>query len=230
MKRIYMLVSLVFAMACGHQGGDGHGAHGEGHAHHGDANAHMHSRPIEDLIARFEDPARAEWQKPEEVFRLMGDIQGQTVMEIGAGSGYFSFMALEKGARVIAADIDDRFLDYIQQKRDSLGIAADMMEIRQIQENSPGFRPGEADLVFMVNVYHHIENRQEYFAMMAERLVEGGRLMVVDFIREDTEHGPPTEMRLSADEVKAELSAAGFRDIRVHSEVLPEQYVIFASM
>jgi len=226
MKNILLSLPLVLLIACRSGGHDGHGHEG-GHDHM-DANAHMHQSSFEDLVTRFEDPERAVWQQPEKVLDLMGDLEGRTVMEIGAGTGYFSFKVAEKGARVIAADIDERFLRYIQEKRDSLRIDPASMEVRQVPEDSPGMRPGEVDLVFMVNVYHHIGNRAEYFARVLQNLKPGGRLMIVDFKKEDTPHGPPTDMRISGEEVQQELFAAGFPVITYNDKELPEQYVLTA--
>src|SRR5262250_2336948 len=66
------------------------------------ANKHMHEMRFEDLVARFEDPARKEWQKPDEVIAGLGPLSGKTVADIGAGTGYFSFPTAARGAKVIA--------------------------------------------------------------------------------------------------------------------------------
>ena len=80
------------------------------------ANQFMHQADFDQLAARFEDPARAEWQKPEKVIASLGPLEGKTVVDIGAGTGYFSFPISKQAAKVIAIDIDQRFLDYIAQK------------------------------------------------------------------------------------------------------------------
>lgn len=226
----YALSSVLLFSSCSgdHKKGEGHGSDA-GHTHgHGSANEHMHQSSFEDLVARFEDPEREEWQQPEKVFKMMGDISGKTLMEIGAGTGYFSFKAVAKGARVIAADIDERFLNFIQEKRDKQSITPSAMEVRQIPEDSPGMRPDEVDIVYMVNVYHHIENRAEYFARLLANLKPGGQLMIVDFKKEDTPHGPPAEMRISSSDVQKELFQAGFQAISINDKTLPEQYVVQA--
>src|SRR4029450_7257755 len=38
----------------------------------------------------FDDPARAAWQKPEELVAALGLKRGQCVADLGAGTGYFS--------------------------------------------------------------------------------------------------------------------------------------------
>ena len=81
------------------------------------ANQFMHQADFDQLAARFEDPARAEWQKPEKTIASLGPLDGKTVADIGAGTGYFSFPISKQAAKVIAIDIDKRFLDYIDAEK-----------------------------------------------------------------------------------------------------------------
>ncbi len=202
----------------------------EGHAHrHGDANRHMNQRPFEELVANFESPERAEWQKPDAVIAFLGDLQGKTVMDIGSGSGYFSLRLAEAGARVISADVDERFLAYIDQRKDETGLTDRQLETRRLPYDSPRLQPGEVDLVFMVNVYHHIEKRPAYFAEVRQGLKPNGRLVVIDFFKKDTPVGPPVEMKLEAEQIVEELRAAGFGQFEVNENLLPYQYIITAS-
>ena len=81
---------------------------------------------------------------------------GKTVADIGAGTGYFSFPISKQAAKVIAIDIDQRFLDYIAQKKQTQKIGGNI-ETRLTKPDSSGLKPGEADMVLIVDTYHHIE-------------------------------------------------------------------------
>ena len=81
------------------------------------ANQHMHETDFDTLAARFEEPSRAEWQKPDKIIASLGSLNGKTVADIGTGTGYFAFPIAKKAAKVIAIDIDQRFLDYIEHKK-----------------------------------------------------------------------------------------------------------------
>ena len=59
------------------------------------ANDYMHQSNTEELIERFESPERDAYQKPELVLEYLGDIKDKTIMDIGAGSGYFSVKLAE---------------------------------------------------------------------------------------------------------------------------------------
>ena len=110
MKNV-ILPLLLFAMlfSCNEKSQHEHGEHhNQGHDHNR-SNEHMNRRSFEDLVANFESEDRAAWQKPGSVIALLGDLQGKTVLDIGSGTGYFSFRLADKGARVVAADVDKRF-------------------------------------------------------------------------------------------------------------------------
>jgi len=201
--------------------------HAQGHRH-GDANRHMNQRSFEELVASFESPERAGWQKPDTVITFLGDLQGKTVMDIGSGSGYFSFRLAEAGAHVISADVDERFLSYIEQRKSETGLTDQQLKTRQLPHDSPRLQSNEVDLVFMVNVYHHIEKRPAYFAEVRQGLQAGGRLVVIDFFKKDTPVGPPVEMKMEAEQIVEELRAAGFERFEVNETLLPYQYIIMA--
>lgn len=149
-------------------------------------------------------------------------------MEIGAGTGYFSFRLAEAGANVIAADVDERFQEYIKTKKDSLNIADDKLELRMVPYDSPELQKGEVDMVLVVNTYHHIENRSDYFSKVLTGLVDNGKLVIIDFYKKDLAVGPPIEMKMSEEQVQEELTNAGFKRFEVNSDLLEYQYIISA--
>jgi cyclopropane fatty-acyl-phospholipid synthase-like methyltransferase len=183
------------------------------------------------MAARFEDESRAEWQKPYEVIALLGDIRSKTVMDIGAGTGYFSVKLVEKGANVIAADVDDRFQDYLAQRKAELKLSDQQLELRKVAYDSPELRAGEVHAVVIVNTYHHVEKRVDYFKKVLDGLESGGKLMVVDFQKKEFKKqvpGPPMHMRLDHQQVIAELKDAGYVDITLDESLLEFQYIIIA--
>ena len=84
--------------------------------------------------------------------------------------------------------------------------------------------PVKADLIILVDVYHHIENRENYFRQLQKSLKPGGRLAVIDF-RMDSPEGPPKAARIAPAQVKAELKQAGYALEREHG-FLPKQYFL----
>ena len=187
----------------------------------------MHETDFDSLVARFEEPSRAEWQKPDQVIAALGSLEGKTVADIGTGSGYFAFPIAKKAAKVIAIDIDQRFLDYIELKKKKQKIGANI-EPRLTVPDSARLKPLEADIVLIVDTYHHIENRVDYFKKLKSALRKGGMLVIVDFKKEETPVGPKVEMRIAEDQVQSELKAAGYTIVSADKDMLPYQFIIKA--
>ena len=189
-------------------------------------NLFMNQRSFENLVKNFESEERQQWQKPDEVIALLGDIEGKTIMDIGVGTGYFAFRMTAKGAKVIAADVDDRFLNYVKEKKDSLNDRR--LVTRKVEYDDPLLGSEEVHHVLIVNTYHHIDDREEYFTKVIKGIKSGGSLMVADFKKNVGGPGPPKRYRVATDKVREELTKAGFSKITVNDSLLDRFYVVIA--
>jgi len=196
------------------------------HQHAHSANDYMHQSSTEELIERFESKARDEYQQPEKVLDYLGDLSGKTIMDIGSGSGYFSVKLAKKAQKVIAADVDQTFLDYIQNRIEKDEI--NNIELRKIPYDSPALKSQEVDMVFIVNTYHHIENREAYFGKVKEGLKTDGELVIIDFFKKEIPVGPPADHKIAKDQVLEELKKTGYTSFDVNEDLLPYQYIIKA--
>jgi cyclopropane fatty-acyl-phospholipid synthase-like methyltransferase len=190
------------------------------------SNHMMHKTSTEELIKRFESPERDAYQKPEAVLTYLGELKGKTIEDIGAGSGYFSVKLAAKGAHVIAADVDDVFLAHIKKRIQEEQISN--IEVRKIPLDNPALKTQEADIVLVVNTYHHIEKRPAYFSLVKKGLKANGELVIIDFFKTEVPVGPPVDHKFSIDEVVAELKEAGYSSFEVNVNLLPYQFIIKA--
>ena len=184
----------------------------------------MNKSAFEDLVKNFESPERDEWQKPQKVIGFLGDLKNKTIIDIGAGTGYFEFKINEPSAKIIAADVDDRFIKYINDrisKEKSVNISA-----RKAEYEKPPVLEKEADIVFMVDVYHHIENRKDYFSQVKKGLKPNGEMVIIDFKKGDFEHGPPNEMKIHPQVIIEEMKLAGFNIVAQDTTTLNYQYLL----
>ena len=236
MRLFFLIISVVMFNACNHKDHH-HGSRTEekkNHEHHhGDtskqgknANEHMHQSSVEELIKRFESPERDEYQKPDKVMEYLGNLSGKKIIDIGAGSGYFTVKLAQKGAKVIAADVEDKFLDHIKKRIEENKITN--VEPRKIPFDGPGLKDGEVDMVLIVNTYHHLENRSEYFAKVKKGTHKDGELVIIDFFKSEVPVGPPTAHKIAIDEVIADLKHAGYTSFQVNVDLLPYQYIVRA--
>ena len=230
---------LASATACGGSSTDataspqtahaapGHGAGGHaGHraGHHAGPPEHSFER-AEDWARLFDHPSREAWQKPDEVVALVDLSPGMSVVDVGAGTGYFmTRLSRAVGPRgsVVATDIEPDMVRYMKERaaREKLG----NVQVVTAPVNDVGVPAASADRILIVNVWHHIADRERYAAKMARALKPGGAVLVVDFTME-TRRGPSPSHRLPPDRVIAELTAGGLV-AELATESLPDQYVV----
>ena len=196
------------------------------HHHKHSANEYMHQSSIEELAERFESPERDAYQMPDNVLEYLGPIQDKTIMDIGAGSGYFSVKLAKQGAKVIAADVNKEFQEYLQKRNKKENISN--ITLRLIPYDEPSLQKQEVDMVLLVNTYHHIEHRPNYFAKVKQGVKPNGSLIIIDYAKTDIPVGPPMEHKIGMDEIIAELKQAGFSRFDINVNLLPYQFIIKA--
>ena len=94
-------------------------AHGAGHGVPGGFGAHGNPRDFQLMLGRLEDPGRLRWQRPARLVRALGLRSGQTVAEIGAGSGYLVrrvARVVGPRGRVYAVDVEPRMLPILIER------------------------------------------------------------------------------------------------------------------
>lgn len=185
---------------------------------------HQHTfRDAEKWAHVFDDPERDAWQKPHEVIQALALQPDARVADLGAGTGYFAARLanmLPRG-RVYAVDIEPDMVRYLEAraKREGLG---NMLALEG-KPDDPRL-PAKVDLVLLVDVYHHIEDRARYFRRLRLSLRPGGRIAIIDF-KLDSPEGPPRAARVAPETVRAEMSAAGYAAAAEHP-FLPYQYFL----
>jgi ubiquinone/menaquinone biosynthesis C-methylase UbiE len=170
--------------------------------------------------------SRDDWQKPGQVIDLMGIKPGDTVADLGTGTGYFLphlSKAVGANGRVLALDVSDEMLRYVT---DNIvpGLAHDNLSTRKVKRQDPGLSADSVDSVLTVNTWHHIKNRVSYAEKIYRALRPGGTFVDVDYTKE-TPQGPPTKIKLTPQQVADELKQAGF-EVQIAAESLPKQYVV----
>ena len=176
----------------------------------------------------YEDPGRGTWQNPELVLNKLGPLEDKIVADLGCGTGYFTFPVAKKAKKVIAIDIEQQFLDYIEDRKlEASPEIADKIETRLTVEDNPKLMPEEVNDVLMVNVYYYLKNRSEYMEKVKNGLVKGGTLVLVDFKPGDLPVGP-AEHKVSVQKVVSDLKKAGFKVVEVDLNSLQYQYIIKA--
>lgn len=171
----------------------------------------------------FDDPKRDAWQKPHEVIQALALKPDAVIADIGAGTGYFAMRLanMVPQGRIYAVDIEPDMVKYLaerakREQRDNVVAVAGAPDDPRL--------PEKVDLILLMDTYHHIDRRTDYFKKLRNSLEPGGRVAIIDF-RLDSPLGPPTSVRLPAERVTAELRGAGYTLAQEHS-FLPNQYFL----
>jgi ubiquinone/menaquinone biosynthesis C-methylase UbiE len=144
------------------------------------------------------------------------------VVDLGAGPGVFTrrfARAVGPAGRAIGLDISPSAIDALKKDAAATGLAN--YDARLVAADNPAIPAASADVVFLSNTYHHVEDRVAYFTRLRPALKPSGRLVIVDFA--------PGQMGAMEHpdraQVERELGAAGYRLVKAH-EFLPRQFFL----
>jgi cyclopropane fatty-acyl-phospholipid synthase-like methyltransferase len=174
----------------------------------------------------LERPEREAEEEPSRAIEALELRAGMTVADVGAGSGYYTVrMARKVGAegRVYATDIQVGMLSLLQRR-------AQQEQLQNIvpvlgAADDPKLPPGALDLALMVDVYHELSSPQAFVRRLREALKPEGRLVLIEFRKEDPRVPIREEHKMSVDQVRQELSADGYTIEKV-IDTLPWQHII----
>ena len=177
-------------------------------------------------IIWLERTERETEEQPQLVIDALAIKPGQTIADLGAGSGYYSFRIaplVGPTGKVLAIDIEPTMLDVIAQ-RASREHVTNITTVRS-SARDPNLAPHSVDLLFMVDVYHELEYPYEVMSKVREALKAGGRVALVEYRAEDPAVQIKPVHKMSEAQVRREMQAAGFKHVKT-VRTLPLQHLI----
>ena len=174
----------------------------------------------------LERPERESEERPQLLIDALQIKPGQTIADLGAGSGYYSFriapLVGERG-QVLAIDVEPRMLRIIGERARRAGIANVTTVLST--PSDPNLEPDSVDLLFMVDVYHELEFPLEMMTKVREALKPGGRVALIEYRAEDPAVMIKPVHKMSERQIIRELTAAGFRHQKT-LRTLPLQHLV----
>ena len=173
---------------------------------------------------------RVEEEEPDLALNVLQIPQGAAVADIGAGSGYMTErLAARVGpnGRVFANDLQPQMLDILGRRLAARKITN--VTLVQGTVDDPKIAPASVDLALMVDVYHELSQPQAILRRLREALKPGGRLVLLEYRKEDPTIPIRFEHKMSVAEAKLEVEAEGFTLAKV-DEALPRQHILIFSV
>ena len=182
---------------------------------------------VEKYIAFLDRPDRAAWQRPDDVVTALGLQGDETVFDLGAGSGYFSFRlarAVPRG-KVVAADLEPEMIRHIHHKATEEGVTNLVAVI--IKADDPQV-PSEADLVFVCDVLHHVQDRAGWLKKAVSEMKPGARFVLIEFKEGKLPEGPPESAKITRKQLLELVTQAGLALEAEKADLLPYQvFLVF---
>jgi ubiquinone/menaquinone biosynthesis C-methylase UbiE len=180
----------------------------------------------QESIASLDAPQRDAGQKPDQVIAALAIKQGETIADIGAGSGYFAFRfsrVVGNNGRIYAVDSNSDMIRHMNRRIRDLKLKNVATVLSD--PDDPLLPTEMVDRFFICNTWHQIENKTKYLSVMKRMLRKGGQLIIIDYKKKAFPAGLPPEMQLSRKEAASQIESAGFKLVNDLS-FLPDQYFL----
>ena len=176
-------------------------------------------------LKKLNNPQRLKDIPVEHIFNKLDLKQSNVFIEIGAGTAFFSiaFLQQAKPSTLYACDISDTMLNWITEN-----VIPNHPAIFPIQsqEESIPLDNGIADLVFTIHLHHELESPGQTLDEAFRMLRIGGKILIIDWKKQDMPEGPPTHIRCEPDDIKKQMKNSGFKQIQVSNELEKHFFVI----
>jgi ubiquinone/menaquinone biosynthesis C-methylase UbiE len=172
-------------------------------------------------MAKLEE--RRKIMPPGDILLVLGLKSGETMIDIGAGSGYFSLPASEivgEKGNVIAIDTSKEMIEELasQVKKSS----AQNITVVLSQEYDLAVEDNQSDFAFICTVLHEIEDKILFLKAVRNVMKPNSKLAIVEWAKKPMEKGPPLQDRIGMPEAEDLLNGLGFHGI--HATVYNEYF------
>lgn len=180
-------------------------------------------------IPWLDRPEREDEEKPTKVIEALELKGGEVIADVGAGSGYFTFRLAPKvgdQGKVLAVEIQDEMLAELKKRIEKNRVTN--VETVKGTESDPKLPEAGVDLVLMVDVYHEIAFPYEVMTAIRKALKPGGRVVFVEYRKEDPKVAIKEVHKMSEEQLKKEMSVVGLEYVKTVGTLPLQHIAIFA--
>jgi ubiquinone/menaquinone biosynthesis C-methylase UbiE len=164
--------------------------------------------------------------KADAVIKSLDLRPGQIIADIGSGGGFFSFRFAQevgKSGKVYAVDVNSAMLKYVRKESVTMGLSN--LSTVPARDFFSAVSPGSLNIVFLRDVYHHLDDPVKYFAQVRKCLKPDGKVVIIDY-RGDTSGLSFFKLfkhSVTPNQVTKDMTEAGYAP-DTSFDYLPEQY------
>ena len=156
----------------------------------------------------LESEDRKIWQNPNKILGAVALQLEWVAADLGCGSGYFTVPLSFKVKKVYAIDVQKEMLSFLEDKIKHLKIKN--IELLLSDADEIPLEDECVDFLISVNTLHEFGDRKTMISEMKRVIKRDGRLLIVDFKKEETEFGPPAGVRVSKKQAISLFEGKGF--------------------
>lgn len=164
---------------------------------------------------KLNNPQRLKFIPVERISEILNITSPGNLADYGAGTGFFTFRIAElyPDSRVFALDIEEQMIEEMYNAAE-----CDNVFPLQIEDNEMPFAKDDLSAVWSIAVYHEMKTPHKWLNNVFKTLKPGAKLLIVDWSTDqkpEVETGPPVSHRVKTETVISDLTAAGFKNIKV---------------
>lgn len=178
-------------------------------------------------ISWLERRDREAEERPALVMENLGLKPDVVVADIGAGSGYFSFLMapLVPRGKVIAVDIQQEMLDFVEGRKKLKKVANVETLLGTVEDTR--LPEGQVDLVLMVDAYHEFSHPREMMRSIVKGLAPGGRVVFLEYRGEDANVAIKPLHKMTVKQITREMEVVGLRFVEVRDFLPIQHFLVF---
>lgn len=161
---------------------------------------------------RLDNPERSRWLPPAEVIAELALQPGETIADVGAGTGYFSLPlahAVGPLGKVCAVDAQPEMLSWVKRKLENACLTN--IELIRAEADQTGLPASSCSVFFLANIWHEIDDKMAVLGEAMRVLKPDGRIAILDWRRDvDPQHGPPLVHRVKVSDAIESLPSIRF--------------------
>lgn len=178
-------------------------------------------------LKKLNNPDRYLDQPPELIWGKFDLKDPKILVDIGAGTGFFSIPFLQRMSqgKIFACDISDVMLQWMVEN-----VCKTHPNIipKKMEESKVDLPDGEADLVFMFNLHHELKDPEALLGECHRLLKPKGRIAVIDWIKKEMNQGPPESIRCLPEEVAQQMKDTRFDEVEILT-FMPKHFMVIAT-